>query len=63
MKNLTYQHSNYKVDFNGKLQQKEAVIKQIHCVHAGTFLVAEDEELYGLSQPNTWDKKWDEAYS
>lgn len=55
----SYKDSNYQE----KAAEAELVIKTVKCAFSNSFFVGENEELYGVGQPNTFAKKWDEAYS
>ena len=50
------------VDFKGKLAEAGGRVSQVVCAFACTLFVCEDESLYAVGRPHTYNERWHDAY-
>lgn len=60
--NEDYSSSYADVDFKGRLVEAEARVVQVACAVASTLFVCEDERLFQVGKPFTYNERWHDAY-
>ena len=61
--NQEYGCSYSESGFLQKAQEAELTVVRVACSITNTLFVGDDESLYAVGKPNTYNQKWEDGYS